>query len=105
MAGMTLAMRALATRDIVRLALDADEAAAQPLGRRAGRARAEEGVQRPRSPGLDEARITRCSSASGFCVGCAFWPSAPLIRSSPVHSASVQSERICSSSLAIFMAS
>jgi len=41
----------------------------------------------------------------GFWVGCAFEPVSSFSRSSPVHSGSVQSERICSSSLAIFMAS
>jgi hypothetical protein len=57
------------------------------------------------SPGLVEARITRCSRASGFWVGCALAPVSSFSRSSPVHNGSDQSERICSSSLAIFMAS
>ena len=57
------------------------------------------------SPGLVEAMITRCSRASGFWVGWALTPAASFSRSSPVQSAKVQSERIWSSSLAIFMAS
>ena len=44
-AGRTAAMRAARQRDIGRLALDADEAAAEPLRHRAGRAGAEERVE------------------------------------------------------------
>ncbi len=39
-----------------------------------------------RSSGRELDRMTRASSASGFCVGCSFLPSRPLSRSSPVHS-------------------
>ena len=55
------------------------------------------------SPGLVVATITRCSSASGFWVGCALAP--PLrMRSCPPQIGSTQSERICSSSFSVFMA-
>ena len=57
------------------------------------------------SPGLVEATITRCSSASGFWVEWAFWPSASLRRSWPEQIGSVQSERICNSSFSAFIAS
>jgi hypothetical protein len=58
-----------------------------------------------RSSGRDAARITRASSASGFWVGCSFFLSLPLSRSSPVHSAMVQSERTWISSLPALSAS
>ena len=57
------------------------------------------------SPGLVEATRTRCSSASGFCVGCALSPSAVFSRSEPVQSGISQSERICTPSLSDFIAS
>ena len=56
------------------------------------------------SPGLVQARITRCSSASGFCVGCSLAPSASRSRSAPVQSGINQSLRICRSSFSDFMA-
>ena len=56
------------------------------------------------SPGLVEAMMTRWSSPSGFCVGCALAPFC-LSRSWPVHSGMSQSLRICKSSLSAFMAS
>ena len=55
--------------------------------------------------GFDEASSTRCSSASGFCVGCAFLPSTSFSRSPPLQIGSTQSERICRSSLKAFRAS
>ena len=58
-----------------------------------------------RSPGREPESNTRASSASGFWVGCSFLPFALLSRSSPVQSASVQSERICTSSLPALSAS
>ena len=58
-----------------RVALDADEAAAEALARRRRSCRCRRtGRARPR-PAVVEASSTRWSSASGFCVGCAFWPS------------------------------
>jgi hypothetical protein len=47
----------------------------------------------------------RYSSASGFCVGCTLTPDASFSRSSPVQIGSIQSERICRSSLNTFNAS
>src|ERR1700724_1038749 len=46
------------------------------------------------SPGREDARITRASSASGFCVGGNFLPAPSLSLSSPVPNANVQSERM-----------
>ena len=57
------------------------------------------------SPGLDAAIRQRNSSASGFCVGCAFLPSSPFSRSPPVQSGSSQSERIWMPSFSSFIAS
>ena len=47
--------------------------------------------------------MQRNSSASGFCVGCAFLPSSPFSRSPPVQSGSSQSERICRPSFSSFI--
>jgi hypothetical protein len=60
---------------------------------------------RTTSPGRVEATSTRCSSASGFWVGCALSPSAFFSRSAPVQSGIVQSERICTPSFKAFIAS
>ena len=57
------------------------------------------------SPGLVEAIMMRASSASGFCVGCSLSPSPSFSRSAPVQIGNSQSERICTSSLADFIAS
>ena len=56
------------------------------------------------SPGLVQARMTRCSSASGFWVGCSLAPAASRSRSAPVQSGMNQSLRICWSSFSAFMA-
>ena len=56
------------------------------------------------SPGSVVPTRTRCSSASGFCVGCALPPEAAFSRSLPVQIGSIQSERICRSSFAVFKA-
>ena len=94
----------LGRRGVGGVALDADEAPAEPLRHRAGRAGAEERVEH-HIAGREAASMTRASSASGFCVGCSFLPSPPLSRSSPVQSGNSQSERICMSSLPAFSAS
>ena len=57
------------------------------------------------SPGRVEATRTRCSSASGFWVGCALSPSSLFSRSSPVQSGISQSERIWMPSFSAFIAS
>ena len=58
-----------------------------------------------RSPGLVVASSRRCSSASGFCVGCALRPSPSFSRSGPEQIGNSQSERIWMSSFSAFMAS
>ena len=84
---------------ITRVALAADESAAELLGHRAGGAGAAERVEHQVVEPRADDSSTRASSASGFCVGCSFLPSRPFSRSSPVHRASVQSERTWMSSL------
>ena len=103
--GVTLAIRASGQGGVARLALDADEAggpAAWPPRRWCRRRRTGRGSRRPAwwrrgSPG---AAAPRASASDG-----PWRRPRPCTRSSPVASGSVQSERICSSSLAIFMAS
>ena len=57
------------------------------------------------SPGLEEDRMIRASSASGFWVGWALQPSSSFKRSEPEQIGNNQSERIWTSSLAAFIAS
>jgi hypothetical protein len=57
------------------------------------------------SPGLVVASSTRCSSASGFCVGWALSPSSFFSRSCPVQIGITQSERIWIPSFSAFSAS
>ena len=64
-------------RDIVGIALDADIAAAQGLAT-APVVPVPKNGSSTRSPGFVVASSTRCSSASGFCVGCAFLPPSSL---------------------------
>ena len=54
------------------------------------------------SPGFVEASSTRCSNASGFCVGCALRPPSSFRRSGPEQIGNSQSERICRSSFSAF---
>jgi len=85
------------------VALEADEGALQAARDRAVVPVPKKGSS-TLSPGRDEARITRCSSASGFWVGCTLPPSSFFSRSGPVQSGISQSLRICRSSLSAFMA-
>ena len=57
------------------------------------------------SPGLVVALRMRNSSASGFWVGWTFSSSSSFRRSAPVQIGKSQSERVCVSSLASFIAS
>ncbi len=57
------------------------------------------------SPGLLVPTRMRCSSASGFWVGCALSPAASFSRSWPVQSGITQSDRICTPSFSAFSAS
>jgi hypothetical protein len=94
----------LGQRAIGRLALDPDEVAAQHLGHRAGGAGAEERVQH-HVAGIGGPTSTRCSSASGFCVGMRLVAAASFSRSCPVQIGSTQSDRICTPSFSAFSAS
>ena len=90
---------------IGRVALDADEVAAEALGHGAGGAGAEERIEHDVARLATRTRMTRASSASGFCVGCSFLPSSSFSRSSPVQIGNSQSERTWTSSLPAFSAS
>ncbi len=57
------------------------------------------------SPGFDEAMRMRANKASGFWVGCILSPFSSFRRSAPVQMGKSQSDRICRSSLAAFIAS
>ena len=90
---------------IGRVALDADEAAAEPLGDRAGGAGAEEGVEHDVA-GLASRPASRGAAAPpASASGAACARRASFSRSPPVQSGMNQSERICRSSLQAFMAS
>jgi hypothetical protein len=80
--------------DIVLVAFDADPVAPETFGDCAGRAGAEEGIEDSKP---------RCSSDSGFWVGCDFFP-ASRSRSAPPQIGSSQSLRIWMPSLSAFIA-
>ena len=87
-----------------RVALDPDPVAAQPLGDRARCAGAEERIEHEVAR-LGGGEHDPVEQRLGLLGRMRFRRPSPLIRSAPVQIGSIQSDRICSSSLSAFIAS